>query len=1045
MQADYLAGNSEAARTALECLADPGPEALGLLALCRVRQALSHYPPGTPVVGPALTAQLAATFDHPRLEADRRFARGWLAWVGGDWEQAESDLLGARERHQAIGPEADGTEAAYWLARVRLLLRRADALAGFETVMRSRGGSPQLTCWYVDLLWRVGHGDRAEQVWKAVRTNRKIAAVDEAGVLEARALLRHGDTRAAELALAGAAPRGGVVRVERNLLLTWVLAERGHLDQAEAALRQAEAGPYPEAFLRSWRTLFDRRQSRGTTAREPLGPGEIPLSPGLAGWLHGQEARAAGRVEEAGRAYREVLADPRLRPFARYGLACLGEEDLARLLGDQPGLFLAVRCRARVMSAGFLRRDRSPAEVLGALEQARRLGYRTASLDHYHRLALALSRQSAAEDLAELAGVQPGAGPAVVSNCLRAAVEKAVRRLPPGEAIEWLLRWSRLLQLRDDSLLRQTVGLQLLRLLPCSIPPDPPDPEEKARAEAGRARAEILLGNHPRLALVRDWLRPAQAVAVALPPDAEPLVRLWRKACELKSGEGVDAKQWRQEVTELRSQVLLRGVAQALLAFEAARREDLAGLTALLSDAEAWQALPAGPPEFVVRAVESLGISRPELYSSAPVLARWLQCWDPAALSPAAQRLARRAGLLPPDPETDEPPPQVPLVPWLLHQAAGEIGRNRFRTALAWVRRALRCDPELRAAGPNAPLVHQALPELERQAQAEALAAACCWTAPQAPVLPDVLAGAVALLRREPLGQAVMNHALHGDVPAAREAFHCLADQRELPATLAHHLAVIYSRAAFAAEEGGQGELAGQCWRRAWQCWLRVLVSAGAAVGPVRRQDFMSRLLDVHRTYLLDLLFRDEVGAARRHWEAVDHLTALARELAPGLAGEVAECLARFREDVAAACLTAAREVLRNGEAPAGWRAAYEKGLAQLRRLLSLDHDNIRLLTALIDICGDWFFDCYNNEEPRKLWELVDRFTPFALKLARLIEPRPGELAARLALAEFYKYRGFLAPDRASKKALYREAVRFNPENENVRRLLAELENEGEP
>jgi hypothetical protein len=115
-----------------------------------------------------------------------------------------------------------------------------------------------------------------------------------------------------------------------------------------------------------------------------------------------------------------------------------------------------------------------------------------------------------------------------------------------------------------------------------------------------------------------------------------------------------------------------------------------------------------------------------------------------------------------------------------------------------------------------------------------------------------------------------------------------------------------------------------------------------------------------------------------------------------------------------------------------------------LRRLLSLDRDNSRLLTALVDICGDWFLDCYNNEDPATLLEELSRYTPFALKLARLVEKRPQDLSARAAVAEFYKFRGLMASGRDEKLSIYREALRFNAENENVRALLAELEKKSE-
>ena len=155
---------------------------------------------------------------------------------------------------------------------------------------------------------------------------------------------------------------------------------------------------------------------------------------------------------------------------------------------------------------------------------------------------------------------------------------------------------------------------------------------------------------------------------------------------------------------------------------------------------------------------------------------------------------------------------------------------------------------------------------------------------------------------------------------------------------------------------------------------------------------------------------------------------------------------AGLMERVRAGCPLAAREVVdRYGDVPEGWRADYEKGLGYLRRLLSLDRDNLRLLTALVEVCGEWFLDLYNTEDGPRLREQVERFTPFALQLARLVEGRPGDVAARAAVADFYKFRGFVAGDHARKVALYREALRFNPSNGNVRDLLADLGEPAEP
>src|SRR5262249_36627871 len=198
----------------------------------------------------------------------------------------------------------------------------------------------------------------------------------------------------------------------------------------------------------------------------------------------------------------------------------------------------------------------------------------------------------------------------------------------------------------------------------------------------------------------------------------------------------------------------------------------------------------------------------------------------------------------------------------------------------------------------------------------------------------------------------------------------------------------------------------------------------------------LDHLLGLHRERLEALLPRNAIERARKHWDLVHSQAAAARQHSAALGEAVAEALARFRDELTAEYLTATREVMRHGAVAAGWRADYEKGLAQLRGLLSLDQANIRLLTALVETAADWFFDCYNNEDMPRLWQQVERFTPFALKLARLVAERPGELAARAALSDFYKFRGFTAEDREARVALYREALHYNPANANVRELL---------
>jgi hypothetical protein len=377
-----------------------------------------------------------------------------------------------------------------------------------------------------------------------------------------------------------------------------------------------------------------------------------------------------------------------------------------------------------------------------------------------------------------------------------------------------------------------------------------------------------------------------------------------------------------------------------------------------------------------------------------------------------------------------EPPAGVPPVPWLLHQAALALSRDQAGAALDLVCRALGHDPTLTEVGERAEVVRAALPELVRLAKAQALAAVVRLDEAQPPVNAGVLAGFVDLLDADPQGQALLATALEGNVVGAREALLQLARREELSPVLAQHLALVFLRTALSLEGRGLEQAAQALWRRAWDGWMRFLSSLpGEDPG---RSILLDHLLGLHRRRVNDLLVRGDVTAARRHWDLVLGLPTRA----PDLAGAVR----RFRDELATEYLVLTRQAMRYGAIREGWRADYEKGLGYLRRFLSLDRENVRLLTALAEVCGEWFLDCYNNEAREELLAQVERFTPFALQLARLVGEAEGHLPGRLALAEFYKFRGFVAAGRRRKMELYREALRFNPGHENVQQLLAELE-----
>ncbi len=368
------------------------------------------------------------------------------------------------------------------------------------------------------------------------------------------------------------------------------------------------------------------------------------------------------------------------------------------------------------------------------------------------------------------------------------------------------------------------------------------------------------------------------------------------------------------------------------------------------------------------------------------------------------------------------------------------LGRHDAE-ALAYVRRALRADPDL-AAVADADAVRAALPELERRAAARALAEAA-RPGDAVPLTPaPLLVDAVDLIAALPDGADLLDAAVNGDLLDVRSGLLALAERSDLPPRLAHHLALLNQHAAEALEDADRGEDAEPYWRAAWRLWLRFLADpelpAGADAAQARAV-LLDWLLADCRRRVADLLARNAVDAARRHWALVRDLPEMAGEIDAPLGADLAGRAARFRDDLATDYLLATREAMRYGDIPEGWRADYAKGLSVLPRLLSLDRDNVRLLSAMVEICDEWFLDLYNAGDPRRLAEHVERFTPFASQLGRLMADRPGDLAARAALSDFYKFRGFVAGDRARKIELYTEALRFNPGNDNVRVLLADL------
>src|SRR5262249_34340328 len=145
-------------------------------------------------------------------------------------------------------------------------------------------------------------------------------------------------------------------------------------------------------------------------------------------------------------------------------------------------------------------------------------------------------------------------------------------------------------------------------------------------------------------------------------------------------------------------------------------------VAALLDEVDLWRGLHH-PPRFVLRALLALVSRNPGHPAWKRSLPGWLQLWDQAALRAEGLTLAVQVGLAASPAAVSEPPPGVAAVPWYLHLASRTLlsQPKAPHEPLACVRRALTADPQLTGL-PEANLVREALPALERRALALSLA-----------------------------------------------------------------------------------------------------------------------------------------------------------------------------------------------------------------------------------------------------------------------------------------------------------------------------------
>lgn len=960
---------------------------------------------------------LQSTLGHPQQNAERLLCLGWVQWLNEDLASAETNL---RDAAQRLTEPEDQALANYWLARGRLLLGRDDVIASFEEILRASKGSPQVTCWFVDLLGRAGELARAEQVWKAVRINPRVRECAESGLLEARHLIQQKELKQAKQHLLDQMPGFGPLLIEHRLLLIWIRLQLGETTEASEALDSIlTTKVYPKSALLAWRDLHLVRSSALVDESSEI---QIPRIPRLAAWIQAQQFRKADEPGQMSELLKSLSPAANLEPFLRYVKATVGEDDFADLLSAHPGPFLAIRCRLWMTLQRFCQRQLSPGDLQSVMKQAHAAGHRALHLEHWGILDDA---GTDAETLWTHAG-NPDLSQECRLNYLRIAIERLIERSTSHDALVTLIRWSTHPAHHADPL-KDFLSRQMLRLLLI---------EEKANLSPAD---ETMLNQVKET--IEDNSLPGLAQLILDPKAPRPqtlagdshAAKLWCLAQQLRETE-TDVSQWRTEVESL-PESTGPSLPLALLIHEAARCNDCDRVLDLLPKTANWHGSPTGAPQFLITALRS---ARP---TNAPrwraVVSEWLKKCPESRLSAEARALAEEVGLLLPAPESAVCPEGVNEAHWCLHQMSKSWSQQKVRDSVVWALRAEKMADQLSER--ERERLTAGLVQMRRLMLADVLAQIAQVHPSHEKTSPELLVDFAEQLQDHPRGQEILQFAQNGEVQSARDMLMSLTQESTLPERLWHHLALSWQRVALAFEAQAQMQEAIQHWRLSWNCWLHWLLTQNEGV----RATFLGHLLEQHRGQIKTLLSRDQVDAARRYWQMIQELPN-GVDAESELATTLKERLSRFREEMALDYLLATREVMRSGDIPEGWRCNYEAGTLYLRKLLSLDRDNRRLLIALVEICTDWFLDLYDTQDASRLREQVDRFTPFAKQLERMVadEETPDEekVTARSVLSEMWKFRGFVAADYAEKISLYRAALELNPANENVQRLLTDLE-----
>ncbi len=123
---------------------------------------------------------------------------------------------------------------------------------------------------------------------------------------------------------------------------------------------------------------------------------------------------------------------------------------------------------------------------------------------------------------------------------------------------------------------------------------------------------------------------------------------------------------------------------------------------------------------------------------------------------------------------------------------------------------------------------------------------------------------------------------------------------------------------------------------------------------------------------------------------------------------------------------------------PKGIQKNYEGGIKKLEPFINLNIPVKRVLRASLEWYNAWCYDLYLTHDPERIQELMKPACAVADQLVALCIKLRGHTPENQSLSMHFLLRGFTCGDPEQAINEYREALAWNPANENAQKLLGE-------